>query len=163
MNTITKQFAFEAAHRLYGLPAGHKCGNPHGHSYRVEVVLQSEALNEHGFVRDYGDLNEFGDYIKQNFDHHDLNQVVPFPTTSENLCFYLFCVAHMMAPETVAVRLSETQKTWCEYRPPTLQPYDAHSAEIWTRIADVQSQPLHTAPTHYPPCEPPKQNLLNGN
>lgn len=36
---IGKSFTFDAAHRLPGLRAGHKCGRLHGHTYTVEVVL----------------------------------------------------------------------------------------------------------------------------
>ncbi len=36
---IGKRFSFEAGHRLGGLPAGHKCARPHGHSYTVEVIV----------------------------------------------------------------------------------------------------------------------------
>ncbi|HEX7340222.1 MAG TPA: 6-carboxytetrahydropterin synthase, partial [Rhodanobacteraceae bacterium] len=34
---ISKQFTFEAAHRLPHVPEGHKCGRLHGHSFVVEV------------------------------------------------------------------------------------------------------------------------------
>ena len=37
-HTIGKRFSFEAGHRLGGLPEGHKCARPHGHSYTVEVI-----------------------------------------------------------------------------------------------------------------------------
>ena len=34
---LTKEYRFEAAHRLPRVPAGHKCARMHGHSYKVEV------------------------------------------------------------------------------------------------------------------------------
>ncbi len=37
---ITKAFTFDAAHHLPHVPAGHKCGRPHGHSYRVILGLE---------------------------------------------------------------------------------------------------------------------------
>jgi 6-pyruvoyltetrahydropterin/6-carboxytetrahydropterin synthase len=42
MNTsVTRTFHFEAAHRLPWHPG--KCGNWHGHSYRLEVSVEVTA------------------------------------------------------------------------------------------------------------------------
>ena len=34
---LAKTFRFDAAHSLPNAPPGHKCAQPHGHSYRVDV------------------------------------------------------------------------------------------------------------------------------
>lgn len=126
MYIITKQFSFEAAHQLAGLPREHQCSRQHGHSYRVEVELSADKLNYAGFVVDYGELDAFASYLKGTFDHRDLNEVVPREwaeslsirqTTAENLArgFFVWCKYNW--PQTRAVRVSETQKTWAEYRP----------------------------------------------
>lgn len=117
MYTIIKEFAFEASHKLTGLPEGHQCARDHGHSYRVQIDLQSPGLNETGFIVDYGELKPLKTYIDETFDHRFLNDVVPFQTSAENLArhFYEWCKKHW--PETAAVRVSETAKTWAEYRP----------------------------------------------
>lgn len=114
-NRITKQFSFEAAHQLTGLATGHKCSRLHGHSYRVEVVLEGEP-DARGFVVDYSDLAPFGEFLDEKFDHYFINDVVDFQTSAENLAkyFYEWCKARW--PQVVAVRVSETQKTWAEYR-----------------------------------------------
>ncbi|MFI9584204.1 6-pyruvoyl trahydropterin synthase family protein [Streptomyces sp. NPDC052236] len=52
--TIGKQFDFEAGHRLPSLPPEHKCSRQHGHSYQVEVILTAPALEDPGFVTDFG-------------------------------------------------------------------------------------------------------------
>ena len=123
MYSITKQFAFEAAHHLNGLREGHQCARQHGHSYRVEIVLATERLNETGhtgFVRDYGDLDKFGQFLKDTYDHKDLNEIAPYnqglQTSAENIARVLFQWCYCEWPETVAVRVSETAKTWAEYR-----------------------------------------------
>lgn len=115
MYTISKQFSFDASHQLTGLPDGHKCTRLHGHTYRVEIILQSETLNEVGFVVDYGDLKPLKDYIDHHLDHRHLNDVFPFQTSAENIAKHLydFCKQHW--PGTVKVRVSETSKTWAEY------------------------------------------------
>jgi 6-pyruvoyltetrahydropterin/6-carboxytetrahydropterin synthase len=114
MFTIRKQFAFEAAHHLEGLERSHPCMRPHGHSYRVEIVLQGE-LDEHDFVRDYRSLDSLKSYIDNEFDHRDLNQVLEFPTTAERLAkhFYHWCKRRW--PEVVSASVSETHKTWATY------------------------------------------------
>lgn len=123
MYTITKQFAFEAAHRLTGLPPEHPCSRLHGHSYRVELVLQSETLDYRGFVLDYRELDPFKQYVDTYLDHRDLNDWMVdhgnAPTTAENIARVLFDVAFGfgLGWPLVAVRVSETAKTWAEYRP----------------------------------------------
>lgn len=112
---ITKEFTFEAAHHLVGLPDTHKCSKPHGHSYVVKVELQVPILNEVGFVVDYGDLKPLKDYIDQTLDHRDLNEVFAFQTSAENIARHLFEWCHDRWPQTVAVHVSETAKTWASY------------------------------------------------
>ena len=65
---ISKQFRFEAAHRLRGLPEGHKCMNLHGHSYRFEVVCEGE-LDDRSFVIDYAEIKDAVQPIVDQLDH----------------------------------------------------------------------------------------------
>ncbi len=116
MYTITKQFTFSASHRLDQLPPDHKCYSLHGHNYVVEVVLQSAELNADGFVRDYGELDLLKGFIDEKLDHHHLNDVLPGVTSAENIACWLYEFARGLWPEVVAVRVSETPKTWAEYR-----------------------------------------------
>jgi 6-pyruvoyltetrahydropterin/6-carboxytetrahydropterin synthase len=92
MFTITKQFAFSASHQLAGLDADHPCTRLHGHNYIVEVELRGAEL----------DLNEV-----LGHDH----------ATAERLALFFYDWAHDRWPEVSAVRVSETPKTWAEYRP----------------------------------------------
>jgi 6-pyruvoyltetrahydropterin/6-carboxytetrahydropterin synthase len=112
--TIRKQFAFEAAHHLEGLEPGHPCMRPHGHSYRVEIVLQGELV-EHDFVRDYRALDALKQHIDNDLDHRDLNEVLKIPTTAENLAKYFFDWCKERWPEVASASVSETQKTWATY------------------------------------------------
>jgi len=117
---IGKRFAFEAAHRLDGLPPGHKCSRLHGHSYAVEVVLSAPSLDEHGFVTDFGELGPLAEYVATKLDHRVLNEIISGPPTSERLAQHLYdwCVTGLRLPAQVeAVRVSETAATWAEYRP----------------------------------------------
>lgn len=83
--TVSKKFSFEAAHSLPYLPIGHKCRNLHGHSYVVEVACSRWALDKNGFVIDYADISAVVDPLIKLLDHQNLNEILPFKTTAENL------------------------------------------------------------------------------
>ena len=117
MYTIAKEFHFSASHQLDGLPGEHQCARLHGHKYVVELILQSETLNQYGFVVDYLELDGFKKFIDETLDHRHLNEVLDFATTAENLARYLFDWSHAKWSQVTAVRVSETPKTWAEYRP----------------------------------------------
>jgi 6-pyruvoyltetrahydropterin/6-carboxytetrahydropterin synthase len=117
MYRITKEFHFSASHQLSHLPDDHQCARLHGHNYVVIVELASTTLNADGFVRDYGELKPLKTYSDDTFDHRHLNDVMLEASTGENMArhFYDWCAARW--PETSAVKVSETPKTWAEYRP----------------------------------------------
>jgi 6-pyruvoyltetrahydropterin/6-carboxytetrahydropterin synthase len=118
MFRITKAFHFSASHQLSRLPAAHQCARLHGHNYIVVVELAAAELNDFGFVRDYHELTPLKRYIDDHLDHRHLNEVFGHDAvTAEWLArhFHDWCKARL--PETVAVRVSETPKTWAEYRP----------------------------------------------
>ncbi|HEV2347898.1 MAG TPA: 6-carboxytetrahydropterin synthase [Actinocrinis sp.] len=122
MYRIAKTFTFEAAHRLSGLPEEHKCARTHGHSYRVEIVLESEQLTETGFVDDFAELKPLGDYIAASLDHSDLNSALDGNPTSELLARHLAdWFERHLAPDLngqlASVRVSETASSWAEYLP----------------------------------------------
>ena len=118
---ISKEFHFSASHRLNDLPDGHPCGRMHGHNYVVEVELSApdDGLDKTGFVRDYGDLKEFGQWLDTVVDHRHLNDVLtirPQSARREPGAVAVRAVAAAL-PGAESVRVSETAKTWAEYRP----------------------------------------------
>jgi 6-pyruvoyltetrahydropterin/6-carboxytetrahydropterin synthase len=123
MFTITKEFCFEAAHCLPHLPLGHKCREPHGHSYRVQMVLEANGLSDDGFVRDYANLDRVKQFLDREWDHHDLNMMAPrglgpVQTTAEMLAWWLYRRFKPTVLELTEVRVSETGKTWASYHVP---------------------------------------------
>jgi 6-pyruvoyltetrahydropterin/6-carboxytetrahydropterin synthase len=118
MYTICKRFAFSASHVIGGLAADHPCGRLHGHNYQVEVNLQSGALDDTGFVRDFHELAALKQFIDGTLDHRHLNEVLGHDrTTTEVICKWLYDWCKTRWPEVTAVRVSETPNTWAEYRP----------------------------------------------
>lgn len=115
--TIAKRFRFEAAHSLPSLPVTHPCSRVHGHSYTVEVQFQSDTLDEHGFVRDYGDLTDLESWFARRLATRNLNEQLDCPTSAEHLAQHIYMVARGYYREVVAVRVSETETSWAEYRP----------------------------------------------
>jgi 6-pyruvoyltetrahydropterin/6-carboxytetrahydropterin synthase len=118
--TIGRHFSFEAAHHLPSLGPGHKCFRPHGHGYRVEVILCAEQLTPPGFVTDFGDLAVFGRYLAEELDHRDLNEAVSFEPTSELLAHHLAGwfierVEPGIPGRLAAVRVSETATSWAQF------------------------------------------------
>ena len=49
---LTKDFSFEAAQTLPNVPAGHKCGKMHGHSFRMEISVEGEVDPSTGWLYD---------------------------------------------------------------------------------------------------------------
>ncbi len=119
MYQITKRFDFSASHILNHLEAGHPCARLHGHNYTVEVVISCASLDDRGFCQvDYRDLDPFKKWIDTVLDHRHLNDVLPIRPTAENIAKYLYTEARKISPYVTAVRVSETPKTWAEYRGP---------------------------------------------
>ena len=120
MVRIAKEFHFSASHVLHGLPDGHPCGRVHGHNYvlLLELAAPRSGLDEVGFVRDYRDLDVVKRWIDDTLDHVHLNDVAGLANpTSEHLACWVFDQWSDRIPELSAVRLSETPRTWAEYRP----------------------------------------------
>ena len=116
MFIISKRFSFCAAHHLSSLPPGHKCRRTHGHNYEVEVILHGKELDDHGFVREFDDLDSFQTFIDENLDHRDLCDLRDLPSAStENLARYLYVAAHLCCKEVVAVRIHESPKLSAMY------------------------------------------------
>ncbi|MCF4121286.1 6-carboxytetrahydropterin synthase [Antribacter sp. KLBMP9083] len=121
MLRITKEFHFSASHVLDGLPSWHPCARMHGHNYVVvlELSARQEDLVGPGFVRDYRDLDDFKKWVDHTLDHRHLNESMGGggPPTAENLSTWIFGRWIDRYPDLTAVRVSETPKTWAEYRP----------------------------------------------
>ena len=103
---ITQRFGFDAAHYLDGAPAASN-RRMHGHSFYAEVTLRGVPDRDHGWVRDFGEVNAVLGAIRTNLDHQLLNEIVGLGApTLENLASYIFREAKAKLPETCRVRLS---------------------------------------------------------
>ena len=96
---------FSAAHNLRNYKGA--CENLHGHNWKIQIVLESDVLNDLGMVLDFKDLKEITDNIIVKYDHKYLNEVEDFvvtnPTT-ENISKLLYREISDELPEGVFVK-----------------------------------------------------------
>jgi 6-pyruvoyltetrahydropterin/6-carboxytetrahydropterin synthase len=117
--TIGKEFSFDSAHRLTGVPPDHKCARLHGHTYRLRVYV-SGPPDERGFAGglDYSEIDAAVKRVLSHVDHYCLNDVDPRclsnPTT-ENVCRWLWPRLKAEMPSLSKIVLCESATTWCEY------------------------------------------------
>jgi 6-pyruvoyltetrahydropterin/6-carboxytetrahydropterin synthase len=114
---LERQYRFEAAHFLPHVPAGHKCARMHGHSYRLDVVIEGELDEVRGWVMDFAEIDEHVAPLVRLLDHQVLNEIDGLPNpTSELLASWLWVKLHAKLPDLVEVAVSETPSSRCVYR-----------------------------------------------
>ena len=114
---LRKTFQFEAAHYLPNLPKEHKCNRLHGHSFKVEIVVEGECDPKLGWVIDYSDITKAFNPLWEQLDHHYLNEIEGLENpTSENLALWIW--AHLKPNLSIltAVEVAETCTARCVYR-----------------------------------------------
>jgi 6-pyruvoyltetrahydropterin/6-carboxytetrahydropterin synthase len=100
---------FDSMHLLPGHP---KCGVPHGHTYRVEVVVEGPVRD--GMVVDFDVLKRSLREILKTYDHTDLNRLLPMPSC-ENIALDLLARLKTRVPhEKMSVRVWEGDGKWAE-------------------------------------------------
>ena len=83
--------SFDAAHRLPEVPAGHKCGNLHGHTFLVEIYVEGDVSDRTGWVIDFGDIKAFVKPYIDQLDHTYLNEIEGLENpTSENIAIWIW-------------------------------------------------------------------------
>lgn len=106
---IFKEFILEAAHRLPNVPAGHKCGRLHGHSFRVELRLRGPIDRRTGWLVDFADVKAAFQQTYEQLDHNYLNEIEGLANpTSENLARWIWREVQPKLPQLSAVIVRET-------------------------------------------------------
>lgn len=133
MFSISKEFRFEAAHRLVHGYEG-LCANNHGHSFVVTVFLKSSKLDSVGMVRDFKDVKILKKWVDDHLDHSTIisdsddvfhqwlidnkqrHVVLDGNPTSERLCKMLYQRAQILGlKEVYAVEINETCTSKARY------------------------------------------------
>lgn len=113
---LAKSFTFEAAHFLPTFPEGHKCRRMHGHSFRIEVVVEGDVDSAKGYLVDYGDIKAAIAPIRAALDHRLLNDIDGLSNpTSEMIAAWIWSRLEESLPLLSEVIVHETCTSRCHY------------------------------------------------
>jgi len=99
---LKKKIEIAGSHRL-DLDYESPCKNIHGHNWLITVYCKSEKLNENGMVVDFKIIEEL---IHNKLDHKNLNEVLGFNPTAENIAVWVvktvpFCYKAKVIDEVI--------------------------------------------------------------
>lgn len=113
---LVKSFDFEAAHWLPCFPEGHKCRRMHGHSFKVDVVVEGEVPEDQGYLIDYADIKRAIAPIRDRLDHHCLNDIEGLENpTSEVVARWIWEQLAPSLPMLSEIVVHETCTSRCHY------------------------------------------------
>jgi 6-pyruvoyltetrahydropterin/6-carboxytetrahydropterin synthase len=79
---VCREFYFDASHHLPDYKG--KCENPHGHTYKLEVVVEGDVKSD-GLVMDFQRIKRIVESeVIEKLDHKNLNDIISNPT-AENI------------------------------------------------------------------------------
>lgn len=78
---VSKRLEIAACHRL-NLSYESKCEKLHGHNWIIVVYCKAKGLNQDGMVVDFTHIKQ---KIHGYLDHGNLNELLPFNPTAENI------------------------------------------------------------------------------
>ena len=85
MYRVCKRLEISGAHRLE-LPYPSKCSNLHGHNWIIKVYCKARELDKDGMVVDFTEIKRL---VHGKLDHQDLNAVLPFNPSAENIAHWI--------------------------------------------------------------------------
>ena len=93
------------------LPGHHRCGSLHGHTYRIDVVIEGET--KQGMVIDFEDLKMVIRDVLKDYDHRSLNDCLEYPSV-ENVCEMLKARLEDRFVFRFTLRVWEGEGKWAE-------------------------------------------------
>lgn len=122
MYSLGLQRDFVARHFLVGGDWGSE-NELHSHDYRIEVRLEADALDSHGFIVDIVDLNSNLDRLMERYRQQTLNDLPEFEALNPSLEHFARIMCRSLASElsstglkAIQVRLWEDATAWAAYR-----------------------------------------------
>jgi len=117
MFTLRIKDHFDAAHKLINYKGA--CSNLHGHTWQVEVFVQTNTQDKAGISVDFKHLKKTLQTAITLYDHAYLNNYYKNPT-AENISksIYKAIEARLRPIKTIhlkKVRVWESINAWCEY------------------------------------------------
>jgi 6-pyruvoyltetrahydropterin/6-carboxytetrahydropterin synthase len=116
---VTRPLRFHAAHRLEGLPDGHKCRRQHGHGYQVGVEIDPAVTGTPTTV-----LQPAEAFLRRELHQRSLNEILGPNPTAEQLAETLggHYTGQLQIPGVVRVLVAETPTTLAVWRSPEPRP-----------------------------------------
>ena len=93
------------------LPGHSRCGQLHGHTYKVEVIIEGEKKD--GMVLDFADMKKAVHAVLQKYDHKSLNNFLEYPSV-ENICEMLQIELKKELSFSFTLRVWEGEGKWAE-------------------------------------------------
>ena len=123
---LWRRYFFHSAHQLPNVPAGHKCGNMHGHSF--EAILHARLQSgESDLELTYDRLDACWEPIRQQLDHACLNELPGLTNpTSEVLSSWIWERIKPTLTHLSAVTVFETASCGANY--------DGTRYQIWKEL-----------------------------
>lgn len=116
---LTKIFFFEAAQTLPKVPAGHKCGQLHGHSFKLEVSIEGAVDPETGWIYDHARISQAMKPLLEQLDHKYLNEVAGLENpTIELMAKWFWERLEPSCPGLCEIVVHETPTARCTYHGP---------------------------------------------
>jgi 6-pyruvoyltetrahydropterin/6-carboxytetrahydropterin synthase len=91
MFEVAVEAGFSSGHYLRNYQG--RCENPHGHNYKISIILTGESLEDNGILLDFKHLKEVLRPTIEYLDHQMINDLPPFTEvnpSAENLARYFF-------------------------------------------------------------------------
>ena len=104
--TISQRFFFDAAHTLRREIEAEGSRRIHGHTYHAEVSVSGVPDVVTGMVIDLGLLRQHLELVREQLDHHLLDEVPGLGApTLENLCSFIAGALSGMSPPPTRIRV----------------------------------------------------------
>lgn len=98
----------DCAHFLPGHP---RCGQVHGHTYKIELIVDGELHN--GMVMDFADMKRGLRETLAAYDHRSWNEFLEYPSV-EHICQFLHQQLRNRFTLSFSLRVWEGEGKWAE-------------------------------------------------
>lgn len=122
MYTVAVKRNFIAQHFLTGGDWGSE-NVKHSHHYQVEVQLEGEELDEHGYLMDIVDIENNLEGLADYYSDHLLNEIPEFQGINPSLehfsrIFWQMLSKRIQAPNVniISIKIWENDLAWASYR-----------------------------------------------
>ena len=98
---VSKRMEIAGSHKLT-LDYDSPCQNLHGHNWIITVFCKAQSLNNNGMIIDFKQIKEL---IHKRLDHQNLNEVLDFNPTAENIAKWIVDTV----PECYKAKVQESE------------------------------------------------------